>query len=76
MPCRGRCFLFDASQLKVRPMTNAAPFDLFGKRVWVAGHTGLVGRAVASRLADNGAQVLTVVHRDSISGGKRQPKPG
>jgi GDP-L-fucose synthase len=36
------------------------PFPLAGKRVWVAGHTGLVGSALVRRLASTGAELLTV----------------
>ena len=32
-------------------MTGAIPYDLEGKRVWVAGHRGMVGHAIARRLA-------------------------
>jgi GDP-L-fucose synthase len=35
-------------------------FDLQGKRVWVAGHRGMVGSAIVRRLADSGCEVLTV----------------
>lgn len=34
-------------------------YDLTGKRVWVAGHRGMVGSAVASRLAEENCEVLT-----------------
>jgi GDP-L-fucose synthase len=33
-------------------------YDLNGKRIWVAGHRGMVGGAVARRLAAEGAQVI------------------
>lgn len=33
-----------------------------GRRIWVAGHTGMVGSAVARRLTRDGAEVLTVGH--------------
>ena len=36
-----------------------AAFDLKGKRVWVAGHRGMVGGAIVRRLADEQARVLT-----------------
>ncbi|MBK1664884.1 GDP-fucose synthetase [Rhodospirillum rubrum] len=36
------------------------PFDLTGKRVWVAGHRGLVGGAVVRRLAREDCAVLCV----------------
>ncbi len=35
-------------------------YDLSGKRVWVAGHRGMVGSAIVRRLADLGCEVLTV----------------
>jgi GDP-L-fucose synthase len=35
-------------------------FDLAGRRVWVAGHGGMVGRALVGRLADEGCELLTV----------------
>lgn len=34
-------------------------YDLNGKRIWVAGHRGMVGSAVARRLADENCTVLT-----------------
>ena len=36
------------------------PFDLTGKRVWVAGHKGMVGSAIVRRLAQENCEVLTV----------------
>ncbi len=36
------------------------PYDLHGKRVWVAGHRGMVGAALVRRLAAEGCDVLTV----------------
>jgi GDP-L-fucose synthase len=41
-------------------MTNSATFDLAGKRVFVAGHRGMVGSAVTRRLAREECLVLTV----------------
>lgn len=35
-------------------------FDLSGKRVWVAGHTGMVGSAIVRRLACEACDVLTI----------------
>lgn len=35
------------------------PFDLAGKRVWVAGHRGLVGGALVRRLASENCVILT-----------------
>jgi GDP-L-fucose synthase len=37
-----------------------APFDLSGKRVWVAGHRGMVGSAIVRRLARKDVQLQTV----------------
>jgi nucleoside-diphosphate-sugar epimerase len=36
------------------------PFDLKGKRVFVAGHRGMVGSALVRRLASEGVELLTV----------------
>ena len=38
----------------------ASRFDLAGKRVWVAGHRGMVGSAIVRRLASEACEVLTV----------------
>jgi GDP-L-fucose synthase len=38
--------------------------DLAGKRVWVAGHGGMVGSAVARRLVREDAILLTINRRD------------
>jgi GDP-L-fucose synthase len=35
-------------------------FDLYGKRVWVAGHRGMAGSAIVRRLALENCEVLTV----------------
>jgi GDP-L-fucose synthase len=40
-------------------------FDLCGKRVWVAGHRGMVGSALVRRLVDENCTVLTV-GRDQV----------
>ena len=42
-------------------MTAAAttPYDLAAKRVWVAGHRGMVGGAIVRRLENEGCEVLT-----------------
>jgi GDP-L-fucose synthase len=40
------------------------PFALTGKRVWVAGHRGLVGSALVRRLASEDCQILTVPRVD------------
>jgi len=38
----------------------AMPFDLRGKKVFVAGHRGMVGSALVRRLAREGVEILTV----------------
>ncbi|HEU5095942.1 MAG TPA: GDP-L-fucose synthase [Reyranella sp.] len=48
-------------------MTGTAPdagdhYDLAGKRVWVAGHTGMVGSAVARRLSSEACTILVADH--------------
>ena len=40
-------------------MVNNAVYSLAGKRVWVAGHRGMVGSALVRRLASEGCEVLT-----------------
>lgn len=44
---------------------SAAPkvYALAGKRVWVAGHRGMVGSAIMRRLAGSGCAILTVERR-------------
>jgi GDP-L-fucose synthase len=39
---------------------DAKVFDTAGKRIWVAGHRGMVGAAVVRRLATAGCEILTV----------------
>lgn len=39
-------------------------FDLEGKRIWVAGHRGMVGSALMRRLAKEPVELLTVDRRD------------
>jgi len=40
-------------------MVSSAVYSLAGKRVWVAGHRGMVGSALVRRLASEGCEVLT-----------------
>lgn len=42
----------------------SAPFDLNGKRVWVAGHTGMVGAAIVRALSRFSCEVLTARSRE------------
>jgi GDP-L-fucose synthase len=46
-------------------MTQTLPFDLAGRRIWVAGHRGMVGQALVRRLARENCELLTV-GRDEI----------
>jgi GDP-L-fucose synthase len=46
-------------------MPTEQPYPLSGKRVWVAGHRGMVGAAIVRRLASEGCEVLTAA-RDEL----------
>jgi len=57
-------------------------FDLRGKRVWVAGHRGMVGSAVVRRLASSDCETLTagrdvvdLVRQDSVERWMATAKP-
>jgi len=39
-------------------------FDLRGKRVYVAGHSGLAGSAIVRRLESESCEIVTADHRD------------
>src|SRR6266850_6532279 len=41
-------------------MAMADSFSLTGKRIWVAGHAGMVGTALCRALTEKGAELLTV----------------
>lgn len=41
-------------------MPAEIPFSLKGRRIWVAGHRGMVGSAIVRRLTTEGCEVLTV----------------
>ncbi|MEX0346033.1 MAG: GDP-L-fucose synthase family protein [Rhizobiaceae bacterium] len=43
----------------------AEPYDLAGKRVYIAGHRGMVGSAIVRRLASENCQILTA-GRDEV----------
>lgn len=43
----------------------SAEFDLHGKKIWVAGHRGMVGSAIVRRLGSEGCDVLTAT-RDTL----------
>ena len=44
--------------------TSASAFDLAGKRVFVAGHTGMAGSAIVRRLRQEPCTVLVADHRE------------
>lgn len=46
-------------------MTEPMTYELSGKRIWVAGHRGMVGGAVVRRLASEGCEVITA-GRDEV----------
>ena len=39
-------------------------FEIAGKRIWVAGHTGMVGGAVVRRLSRESCEILTAPHSE------------
>ena len=39
-------------------------YSLDGKRIWVAGHAGMVGSALVRRLDGAGGEVITIGHAD------------
>jgi GDP-L-fucose synthase len=45
-----------------RSFAVSPAFDLRGKRVYVAGHTGLAGSAIARRLTSEGCDIITADH--------------
>ncbi|NEW91518.1 GDP-L-fucose synthase [Rhodopseudomonas sp. BR0M22] len=51
---------------------TAMPFDLSGRRVWVAGHRGMLGSAIARRLASEHCEIITV-DRDELDLRRQQP---
>ena len=44
---------------------GGVPFELSGKRIWVAGHRGMVGSAIVRRLASEDCEVITA-NRDEL----------
>jgi GDP-L-fucose synthase len=45
-------------------MSPPSVFELLHKRVYVAGHTGMVGSAIVRRLGSEGCEILTPKRRD------------
>ena len=52
--------------------TSAEPFVLKGRRVFVAGHRGMVGSAIVRRLDNEGCQILTAA-RGEVDLRRQQP---
>ncbi len=52
--------------------TRADIFPLAGRRVFVAGHRGMVGSAVVRRLASEGCEILTA-GREEVDLRRQQP---
>jgi GDP-L-fucose synthase len=52
-----------ASRLDVERLDH--PFSLAGKRVWVAGHRGMVGSALVRRLGRERCEILTVARSEA-----------
>ena len=46
------------------PSSTEQPFRLEGRRIWVAGHGGMVGTAIVSRLESENCTILTVPHAE------------
>ena len=62
--------------------TFSLPFSLAGKRVWVAGHRGMVGSGLVRRLASEGCEALTaertecdLVRQESVERWMARAKP-
>ena len=51
---------------RARAVATEAIFALEGKRVWVAGHRGMVGSAIVRRLARENCEILTADRERSI----------
>lgn len=46
------------------PSDPGSPFDLTGRRVWVAGHRGMVGSAIVRRLASENCEIVTATRAE------------
>ncbi len=44
-------------------MPERTNYELAGKKVWVAGHTGMVGQALVRRLESEKCEIVTATHR-------------
>ena len=47
---------------------NTQPFALTGKRIWVAGHRGMVGSAIVRRLAQEDCEIVTATREEDDLG--------
>ncbi|MBL8883980.1 MAG: GDP-L-fucose synthase [Hyphomicrobium sp.] len=63
-------------------MTSRTPYDLAGKRVYVAGHRGMVGSALVRRLAIESCQIITadrartdLVRQDDVRAFMQETRP-
>jgi GDP-L-fucose synthase len=54
---------FESRFVTREPAAKALPFELTGRRVFVAGHRGMVGAALVRRLASERCEVLTADRR-------------
>ena len=50
---------------------SVSPYSLTGKKIWVAGHRGMVGSAIVRRLVTEGVEVLTV-NRNEVDLSRQQ----
>jgi GDP-L-fucose synthase len=62
-PLQARHRVSSLPQINARD-TSASAFDLAGKRVFVAGHTGMAGSAIVRRLRQEPCTVLVADHRE------------
>jgi GDP-L-fucose synthase len=63
-------------------MKKDEPFSLKGKRIWVAGHRGMVGSAVVDRLKSEDCEILTaprseldLTNQNAVDGWMRDHRP-
>jgi GDP-L-fucose synthase len=45
-------------------MSGVSPYNLHGKRIWVAGHRGMAGSAIMRRLAQEGCEIITALRTE------------
>jgi GDP-L-fucose synthase len=59
-----RGFGFSGEEWTFNMSASRILFDLRGKRIFVAGHTGMVGSAIVRRLEREPCEILTATRRD------------